>query len=242
MFCTNCGKEIPEGSLFCTNCGTKIEEKAEEVKETVNKAVEEVKENTEKIFEEIKENTEAVTESASETAQSAVSAQASAPVTESAFSSDENITDIEDTESVIGIEDALKNAEEPLTSARPDKPADSAPAKSSDVPTGTFDEKAARNALPKEYRHINAWAYWGLRILYAIPVVGLIALIIMALIPKNRNLRSFAKSYFISLIIIVVALLVILVLLGLGIFGFDLMDLIDAIGSAFTTFVDYLNI
>ncbi|MCR5648209.1 MAG: zinc-ribbon domain-containing protein [Oscillospiraceae bacterium] len=24
MFCTNCGKQIPEGSRFCTNCGTKI--------------------------------------------------------------------------------------------------------------------------------------------------------------------------------------------------------------------------
>ena len=218
MFCTNCGKEIPADSQFCTNCGTKIGENAEEVKE----------------------NTEEIKEASEDSAQAATTATAEEQF--SAFNSDENITDIEDTESVIGIEDALKNAEEPLTSARPDKPADSAPAKSSDVPTGTFDEKAARKALPKEYRHINAWAYWGLRLLYAIPVIGLIALIIMALIPKNRNLRSFASSYFISLVIVTVALLVILVLLGLGIFGFDLMDLIDAIVNAFTALVDYLNI
>lgn len=25
MFCTNCGKEIPDGSKFCTSCGSKIE-------------------------------------------------------------------------------------------------------------------------------------------------------------------------------------------------------------------------
>ena len=25
MFCTNCGKELPEGSKFCTNCGTMAE-------------------------------------------------------------------------------------------------------------------------------------------------------------------------------------------------------------------------
>lgn len=25
MFCTNCGKELPEGSNFCTNCGTAAE-------------------------------------------------------------------------------------------------------------------------------------------------------------------------------------------------------------------------
>lgn len=24
MFCTNCGKELPDGSAFCTNCGMKI--------------------------------------------------------------------------------------------------------------------------------------------------------------------------------------------------------------------------
>lgn len=25
MFCSNCGNQIPEGSLFCGNCGTKVE-------------------------------------------------------------------------------------------------------------------------------------------------------------------------------------------------------------------------
>lgn len=29
MFCTNCGKELPDGSVFCTNCGMKISSKHE---------------------------------------------------------------------------------------------------------------------------------------------------------------------------------------------------------------------
>ncbi|MCJ7745880.1 MAG: zinc-ribbon domain-containing protein, partial [Actinobacteria bacterium] len=26
MFCTKCGKEVPEGSAFCTNCGAQMAE------------------------------------------------------------------------------------------------------------------------------------------------------------------------------------------------------------------------
>lgn len=32
MFCTNCGKELPEGSKFCTNCGTMAENANTEAK------------------------------------------------------------------------------------------------------------------------------------------------------------------------------------------------------------------
>ena len=24
MFCTNCGKQVPDGAAFCTNCGTPV--------------------------------------------------------------------------------------------------------------------------------------------------------------------------------------------------------------------------
>lgn len=37
MFCTNCGKEIKEGSLFCTNCGNKIEGAMPSTKKAVDK-------------------------------------------------------------------------------------------------------------------------------------------------------------------------------------------------------------
>lgn len=34
MFCTECGKEMPEGTKFCTNCGMVMEEETPEVVET----------------------------------------------------------------------------------------------------------------------------------------------------------------------------------------------------------------
>ena len=29
MYCTNCGKSLPEGSAFCVHCGAKLAEKTE---------------------------------------------------------------------------------------------------------------------------------------------------------------------------------------------------------------------
>ena len=42
MFCSNCGKEIPDGSEFCPYCGTNLNE---EIKKEKTEVVEEVKEN-----------------------------------------------------------------------------------------------------------------------------------------------------------------------------------------------------
>ena len=36
MFCTNCGKEVPDGSEFCEFCGTKMKQKEEITKNDVS--------------------------------------------------------------------------------------------------------------------------------------------------------------------------------------------------------------
>ena len=69
------------------------------------------------------------------------------------------------------------------------------------------DKEVARN-LPQEFRPIGAWAYWGYSILFAIPIVGFIALIICACSRSNINRRSFARSYFIRLLIVAIVLLI----------------------------------
>ena len=57
-------------------------------------------------------------------------------------------------------------------------------------------EKNEISRLPEKYRPLSAWAYWGLTILFSVPVVGFIFLIIFALNGSNINRRSFARSYF----------------------------------------------
>lgn len=62
-------------------------------------------------------------------------------------------------------------------------------------------EKNEISRLPEKYRPLSAWAYWGLTILFSVPVVGFIFLIIFAFNGSNINRRSFARSYFCVLIL-----------------------------------------
>ena len=65
-------------------------------------------------------------------------------------------------------------------------------------------EKDEISRLPSKYRPMGAWSYFGYQILFALPIIGQIALLICALSGNNINRRSFARSYFCGLIICVI--------------------------------------
>lgn len=65
----------------------------------------------------------------------------------------------------------------------------------------------------EDYKRVTAWGFFGLQVLFAIPVIGFIALIICSIIPSNRTIKSFARSYFCILVIILV-LIALVALLG----------------------------
>ena len=63
------------------------------------------------------------------------------------------------------------------------------------------------NNIPEKYRPITMWGYFGLEILFSIPIVGFIFLIVFALGgTRNVNKKNFARSYFCFVIIFVVIL------------------------------------
>ena len=65
------------------------------------------------------------------------------------------------------------------------------------------------NNIPEKYRPISMWGYFGLEILFSIPVVGFIILIVFALGgTRNVNKKNFARSYFCFVIIFVVIMAV----------------------------------
>lgn len=80
--------------------------------------------------------------------------------------------------------------------------------------------------FPDNYKPLGAWAYFGLSILFSIPIVGFIFLIIFSISKGNMHRRSFARSYWCALIIVGVLVAVIAALvLGAGLTMSDLMYL-----------------
>lgn len=53
--------------------------------------------------------------------------------------------------------------------------------------------------VQQELRPIGAWGFFGLSVLFSIPVIGLICLIVFSFSDGNINRRNYARSYFIGL-------------------------------------------
>lgn len=68
--------------------------------------------------------------------------------------------------------------------------------------------------LPAQYRPLSAWAYFGLQLLFAIPIVGFVFLIVFSFSSGNINRRSFARSYWCSLLVFGIIFLVLMLVAG----------------------------
>ncbi len=73
--------------------------------------------------------------------------------------------------------------------------------------------------LPPELRPLSPWTYFGLDILYTIPLIGFIFLVCHALGSANVNKRNFARSFFCVYVVVFVLILMLALsgaLTGLG--------------------------
>ena len=86
-------------------------------------------------------------------------------------------------------------------------------------------EKAEIKRLPKRYKPLGAWGYFWHSVLYSIPVIGWIALLITAISGKNIVARSYARSYFVALIMVAVGIALVIVT------GIDLQSLMDGLST-----------
>ena len=68
--------------------------------------------------------------------------------------------------------------------------------------------------LPEAYRPLSPWTYFGLGVLYSLPLVGWIFLIVHAVGSQNLNRRNYARSYF---CVYMLAIILIAVLGAMGV-------------------------
>ncbi len=76
--------------------------------------------------------------------------------------------------------------------------------------------------IPEEYKPLSPWVYFGLSVLFSIPVVGFIFMILFTVDKSNINRRNFVLSYWISMAIGVG--LTILLTIFLLVLGFTFAD------------------
>ena len=97
----------------------------------------------------------------------------------------------------------------------------------------TQQEKNEIRQLPKKYRPMGAWGYFGCSILFTLPGIGLIIALIFAIAGQNIARRSFARSFFCIIIIGIVFVGVFLIFGGLGI----ILDFLQSFPEDFAQFM-----
>ena len=60
-----------------------------------------------------------------------------------------------------------------------------------------------------ETKLLGPWAYFGLQLLFAIPIVGFIFLIVFSCNGSNINRRNFARSYWCAILLAVILVVVV---------------------------------
>lgn len=77
--------------------------------------------------------------------------------------------------------------------------------------------------IPDNYKPISPWGYLGYSILFAIPVLGLILLIVFSFSDANINRRNYARSIWCALLLGVIITLILVILaavLGISIMSY----------------------
>ena len=108
-----------------------------------------------------------------------------------------------------------ENCTVPTPEVTPEKP----------VYTAPVYEAPAAPVCPPENSPLSPWTYFGLQLLFSVPVVGFIFLIIFSCKSDNINRRNFARSYWCSWIIVAVILVIVLILAA--IMGVGMSTIVD---------------
>ena len=186
MRCSNCGSDIAEGQKFCVNCGAPVTEVSQDIDETAQveeaDSVAQEPETEEMQLEETQPEIQAedvVQEPETEEMQ----AEEAQPETQQE-QSEQSGAECEKTE---------QPEQTAAGVAAGAAPAAYSTARSAD---------AIIASIPAEYKPLSLWQYFGLDILFDLPIIGVIASLIFSLdASKNMNLTNFARARFLWTVI-----------------------------------------
>lgn len=65
--------------------------------------------------------------------------------------------------------------------------------------------------IPKSYKPLSTWAYFGYNLLFNIPIIGFILLIIFSFNNNNINRRNFARSYFCLYLLMIILMIIVVI-------------------------------
>ena len=194
-YCTQCGHKAEDGDRVCSNCGTFFPWIEEENKEKAEKAAETAKETVSAAADEAAEKIEQASAEIKETADAAAGAAAAAAAGAAAAA------------------EAVKNSGAAQTGARPQQNApqqQTNPYAQNPYAQNPYQNAPAQQEAPEKprkapkpvvdpptdpkYTVVSTMAYFGLALVFSIPVIGFITCLIMTFAARNRNLRHFAAS------------------------------------------------
>jgi hypothetical protein len=111
---------------------------------------------------------------------------------------------------------------QPAAQAAPQPSPQAAPAYQQPVQPQPYVNNIYLNteSLPPQYRPLSPWAYFGLSLLFSVPVVGFVFLIVFSFSSGNINRRNYARSFWCALLIAaIIGVIVLLILLATGTLG-----------------------
>ena len=196
MICSECGSDIPEGKRFCPECGKSAGENAQP--EAGAEAVTQPPEETAAFTQQPAEPFEGGQPEWAAPALDQLKFDAPPPQPASPFAPPPP---------------KFTNAP-----PAPSRPPSYSPPPPYAPPPPSYGPPPPRDAGPdappphgSPYSVVGTGAFFGLRILFSLPVIGFIATILISFVTKNRNMRNFARAELIMQIIAIVLTIVMII-------------------------------
>ena len=70
---------------------------------------------------------------------------------------------------------------------------------------------------------ISSWGYFGYRILFGLPFIGWVVALVLAISAPNVNVRNFARSQFVALLLLIPVVILVVIL------GISLPEIVEEI-------------